>query len=450
MMDDLWPKFLAGCEANNLDKKKVEKVWKDWEAFASYAFNKSHSTCYAFVAFQTAYLKANYPAEYMASVLGHNMNDLKKVSFFMDECKRMKIPVLGPDVNESSKKFTVNAKGEIRFALSAIKGVGDAAVENIIETRQEAGAYTSFFDMCRKVNLRTVNKKSIESLALAGGFDELDDFHRAQYFNVTASDSSNLIEKGTRYGNSVQNSEMTASNSLFGDSAEMDIAEPKIAECEEWSLIEKLNKEKDVVGIYLSGHPLDIYKMEMNSYASANTQNIKDRPNVVSKFGGIISSSNTRFSKKGSKFCIFSIEDYDGSLEIFLFGNDYLDFSKYVEDVGNMILVTGRYQPRKYNKDEYEFKVTSMELLDEVKEKYTNSVLLELESTHLTTSKVQDLVATIKEYPGTYNLEVQLRDITEEGMRLRSPMTSRTIKIDPTQEFIEQVEEVSGGVVKLR
>ncbi|MCB0509854.1 MAG: DNA polymerase III subunit alpha, partial [Bacteroidetes bacterium] len=337
MMDDLYPKFVDGCVANGHDKKAVEKVWKDWEAFAEYAFNKSHSTCYAVLAFQTAYLKANYPAEFMAAVLGHNMNDIKKVTFFMEECKRLKIPVLGPDVNESSKKFTVNKKGKIRFALSAIKGVGEAAVDAIIEEREANGEYKDIYEFASRVNLRSVNKKSIESLAIAGAFDEFENCTRAHFMVADPADNCTLTEKAVKFGNSVQNSTHTAQNSLFGELAPIALTAPKIHQVEEFALIEKLNREKEIIGIYLTGHPLDAFALEVNSYATATTQSYKDKPNQVVKLAGIISSCNSRFTKKGTKFCNFLLEDFEGSMEVFLFGKDYIDFGKYAEVVGNMV-----------------------------------------------------------------------------------------------------------------
>jgi len=437
MMDDLHPKFVDGCVANGHDKKAVEKVWKDWEAFAEYAFNKSHSTCYAVIAFQTAYLKANYPAEFMSSVLGHNMNDIKKVTFFMEECKRLKIPVLGPDVNESFKKFTVNKVGAIRFALSAIKGVGGAAVDAIIEER-ENGEYKDIYDFTSRVNLRAVNKKSVESLAIAGAFDEFKNCHRAHFIEADPLDNCTLTEKALKFGNSVQTSTHTAANSLFGELAPVEVVPPKIHKLEELALIDKLNREKEIIGIYLTGHPLDSFALEVASYATATTSNFKDKPNQTIKLAGIISSCNSRFTQKGAKFCNFSLEDYEGSMEIFLFGTDYVDFGNYVEIVGNMVFITGKYQERSYVKDEYEFKITNIELLEEIKDKLTSGIKLSFELSQVDENFIDNVVAVIENHPGKHNVSMEIIDRDE---RFKLDFYSKSRRVDVSQEFIDELTE---------
>lgn len=437
MMDELYPKFIEGCVANGHEQKAVEKVWKDWEAFAEYAFNKSHSTCYAVLAFQTAYLKANHPAEFMAAVLGHNMNDIKKVTFFMEECKRLKIPVLGPDVNESSKRFTVNKKGKIRFALSAIKGVGEAAVDAIIEERAN-GVYQDIFDFTSRVNLRAVNKKSMESLATAGAFDEFEDCHRAHFLTPDPTDNATLTEKAIKFGNSLQNSQLTAQNSLFGEMGNVDIVPPKIHQVEEYGLIEKLNKEKELIGIYLTGHPLDTFALEVKSYATASTANYKNKPNQVVKIAGIISSCNSRFTKKGTKFCNFVLEDYEGSMEVFLFGKDYVEFSKFVEIIGNMVFITGKYQQRPYNPDEYEFKITSIELLAEIKDQLTEGITVQIPLPQLDEVMVENVLALVESHPGKHYLNLEV--INEEKHRIN--LYSKSKKVNVSQEFIEELEEL--------
>jgi len=437
MMDELYPKFVDGCVANGHDKKAVEKVWKDWEAFAEYAFNKSHSTCYAVVAFQTAYLKANYPAEFMAAVLGHNMNDIKKVTFFMEECKRLKIPVLGPDVNESYKKFTVNKKGKIRFALSAIKGVGGAAVDAIIEEREQ-GDYKDIYNFTSRVNLRAVNKKSVESLAIAGAFDEFKNCHRAHFVVPDPTDNSTLTEKAIKFGNSVQTSTHSAANSLFGELAPVEVVAPKIHKVEEFGLIDKLNREKEIIGIYLTGHPLDSFALEVKSYATATTNSFKDKPNQVIKLAGIIGSCNSRFTKKGAKFCNFTLEDYDGSMEIFLFGSDYIDFGNYVEIVGNMVFITGKYQQRPYNKDEYEFKITSIELLEELKDKLTSGIRLSFELSQVDENFIDNVVAVIENHPGKHNVSMEIIDRAE---MFKLDFYSKSKRVDVSQEFIDELTD---------
>ena len=446
MMDDLYPKFVDGCIANGHDKKAVEKVWKDWEAFAAYAFNKSHSTCYAVLAFQTAYLKANYPAEFMAAVLGHNMNDIKKVTFFMEECKRLKIPVLGPDVNESYKKFTVNKKGKIRFALSAIKGVGGAAVDAIIEERVN-GEYKDIFDFTSRVNLRAVNKKSMESMAIAGAFDEFEACQRAHFVIPDPSDNCTLTEKAIKFGNSVQTSSHSTQNSLFGELAPIEVVAPKIHTVEEFGLIEKLNREKEVIGIYLTGHPLDSYALEVKSYTTATTANFKDKANQVVKLAGIITSCNSRFTKKGTKFCSFTLEDYEGSMDVFLFGKDYVEFGNMVEIVGNMVFITGKYQQRPYgNGDEFEFKISSIELLSEIKDQLTSGIKLTFDLNKLDEEFIDNVVAVIESHPGKYNVSMEVLDHED---RYKIDFYSKSKRVDVSQDFIDELLEAGDLEYKL-
>ncbi|MCB9225815.1 MAG: DNA polymerase III subunit alpha [Chitinophagales bacterium] len=445
MMDELYPKFIDGCLANGHDKKIVEKIWKDWEAFAEYAFNKSHSTCYGLLAYQTAYLKANYPAEFMAAVLGHNMNDIKKVTFFMDECKRLKIPVLGPDVNESSKKFTVNKKGKIRFALSAIKGVGGAAVDAIIEEREANGVYADIFDLTKRVNLRAVNKKSIESLAIAGSFDGFENSKREHFIVPDPTDEQTLTEKAIKFGSGVQASENSNQNSLFGDIAPVEFVAPPIHKVEEMSLIEKLNMEKKAVGIYITGHPLDTFKLEVKSYTTANTSNYTEKQNSVIKLAGIITSCNTRFSKKGTKFCVFTMEDYNGSMEVFLFGEDYIKFGNYVESVGSMVFITGRYELNKWN-NQWRFNISNIDLLENVKDKYTNGLKLEIKIDEIDENTVDNLTAIIESNPGNHSLNI---DLINPHTKEKVSLYSKSKKIDVTQELLEEIEDTCGIKYKL-
>jgi DNA polymerase-3 subunit alpha len=264
VLDKMKPAFIERGQEKGHDPVVLEKIWKDWEAFASYAFNKSHSTCYAWIAYQTAYLKAHYPAEYMAAVLSNNMSDIKQISFFMEECKRMGLQVLGPDVNESFYKFTVNDNYAVRFGMGAVKGVGANAVDTIVQNRKDE-PYKSIFDLAKKIDLRAANKKAFESLALAGGFDCFQNTHRAQYFHIEG-EGITFLEKAVRYGSKFQENENSSQVSLFGESSDVQIAEPIVPPCEEWSTMEKLAKEKEVVGIYISGHPLDDYRFEMKYF----------------------------------------------------------------------------------------------------------------------------------------------------------------------------------------
>lgn len=330
VLDKMKPQFIERASAKGHDATILEKVWKDWEAFASYAFNKSHSTCYAWIAYQTAYLKAHFPAEYMAAVLSNNMNDIKQVTFFMEECKRMGIEVLSPDVNESYYKFTVNENNAIRFGMGAIKNVGMNAVQAIVDTRQD-GKYKSVFDLARRIDLRAVSKKVFENLALAGGFDCFTDTHRAQYFNADA-DGIIFLEKVVRYGAKFQENENSAQVSLFGDASEVQIPEPIVPAAEEWGAMEKLAREKEVVGIYISGHPLDGFKHEMKYFCNMSLSKIDDLRELLGKqinVGGIITHVEHRVAKNGKGWGMFTLEDYEGSYTFRLFGEDYLKFKMY-------------------------------------------------------------------------------------------------------------------------
>lgn len=331
VLDKMKSKFIDQAVANGHPADKLEKIWKDWEAFAQYAFNKSHSTCYAWIAYQTAYLKAHYPAEYMAAVLSNNMNDIKQVSFFMEECKRMGLQVLGPDVNESYYKFTVNENYAVRFGMGAIKGVGMGAVQTIVDNRKE-GNYKSIFDLAKRIDLRAANKKAFENLALAGGFDCFTDTHRAQYFH-TDGDNITFYEKAMRYGAKFQENENSSQVSLFGDASDVQIAEPTVPPCEEWSTMEKLAKEKEVVGIYISGHPLDDFKFEMKYFCNSKLENLKNLGNFVGKtltFAGIVTNVQYKTAKNGKDWAMFTLEGYDESHEFRIFDEEYLKFRHFL------------------------------------------------------------------------------------------------------------------------
>ena len=325
------PKFISQAMAKGHAKDKLEKIWNDWKAFAEYAFNKSHSTCYAWIAYQTAYLKANYPAEYMAAVLSNNMSDIKQVSFFMEECKRMGLQVLGPDVNESFYKFTVNEDYAVRFGMGAIKGVGSGAVATIVENRKN-GKYKSIFDLTKRIDLRAANKKALENLALAGGFDSFGNTTRAQYFHDDG-DGITFYEKAIRYGAKFQENENSSQVSLFGETSDVQIAEPIVPPCEDWSTMEKLAKEKEVVGIYISGHPLDDFRFEMKYFCNSKLESLKDLSLSVNKnltFGGIISNVQHRIAKNGKGWAIFNLEGYDESYEFKIFGEEYMKNRHYL------------------------------------------------------------------------------------------------------------------------
>ena len=332
VLDKMKPKFVEQASAKGHDAKILEKIWKDWEAFASYAFNKSHSTCYAWIAYQTAYLKAHFPAEYMAAVLSNNMNDIKQVSFFMEECKRMGLNVLGPCVNESYYKFTVNNDYAVRFGMGAIKGVGSGAVQTIVENRKD-GKYKSIFDLAKRIDLRAANKKAIENLALAGGFDTFEGTTRAQYFHHDDGDNVTFYEKAIRYGAKFQENENSSQVSLFGEASDVQIAEPIVPPCEDWSTMEKLAKEKEVVGIYISGHPLDDFRFEMKYFCNSNLDALRNLEQHLGKsltFAGIINNVQHRVAKNGKGWASFNLEGYDESFEFKIFGEEYLKFRHFL------------------------------------------------------------------------------------------------------------------------
>ena len=446
MMDKLFPLFIEGGKENGHDEKILAKVWNDWEKFASYAFNKSHSTCYAFIAYQTAYLKANYPAEYMASVLGHNMKDIKKVSLFMEECRKIGVSVLGPDVNESNMKFTVNEQGAIRFAMSAIKGVGGNAVEEIVAQRKKGGKFTSIFDLTERVDLRTVNKRSLEALVISGGFDCFPDYTRAQYFNIDPNDKMTLFEKAVKYGQRVKEAANSAQQSLFGGTSDEKVPIPKVSKCDDWNTVEKLNKEKELIGIYISGHPLDAYDLEMKSYSTCNTTEINEDNKQKYKFGGIISATNSRFTKKGNKFCNFTIDDFNGNYEIFLFGKDYLEFGHLVSEVGSMVFLEGHFQAKRWNDKEFEFKVTKISLLDDLKQERCTGIQLYFNLEDISELLVTKVKEIFMNNPGEYSANFAVRD-KEENIHL--DFFTKSYKIDASNEMMRELNRIPGLNAKL-
>ncbi|QMW03807.1 DNA polymerase III subunit alpha [Spirosoma foliorum] len=445
-LDKMKGKFMDGCASNNLPLKVCEKVWTDWEAFASYAFNKSHSTCYAFVAYQTAYLKAHYRSEYMAAVLTSCLGTIDKITFFMEECKNINIPVLGPDVNESERFFGVNQKGEIRFGLGGIKGAGDAAVEAIIEERKAGGPFKDIFDFAIRVNLRTVNKKTWESLAYAGAFDNLDEYHRAQYFNMAEGDTSPFLDKIIRYANNYHAEKAAAQQSLFGAmmNGEPMLARPKPPTVEEWNQIEKLKFEKDVVGFYITGHPLDEFKLEMDGFCNCTLANIFETKQPEIKVGGIVSAVQMRVTKSGNPFCIFKIEDYNSSLEMALFGDDYVRLVQYIE-VGRFLHITGKTQ-NKWGSEQLEFKPVSIRLLNDMREKFCKELRVSLTLDALNAQVVTKLNELANAHPGTCTLSFNVVDPIE---RIEISLQARTLKVSPANSFLKALEAIDGVTCKV-
>ncbi|WP_010520609.1 DNA polymerase III subunit alpha [Aquimarina agarivorans] len=444
VLDKMKPKFLEQASAKGHAVETLEKIWKDWEAFASYAFNKSHSTCYAWIAYQTAYCKAHYPAEYMAAVLSNNMNDIKQITFFMEECKRMGLEVLGPDVNESFHKFSVNEQGAVRFGMAAIKGVGSGAVSTIVENRKENGKFNSIFDLAKRIDLRAANKKAFESLALAGGFDSLGSTHRAQFFHDEGTGAT-FLEKAIRFGSKFQESKNSAQVSLFGESSQVQIQEPIVPPCEEWGTMEKLAKEKEVVGIYISGHPLDDHKHALKHFCSGKLQDFQDLNNVVNReisFGGVVTSVDHRTSKAGKGWAMFTIEDYDMAFEFRVFGEEYLRFRPFL--IQNTFVYVksfikeGWIQKDTGKRGEPRIQFNNFMLLHDVIEQFSRKLTLQLSVNDLNDSYIDNLHETITKFSGSKSLNVQ---VFEPKEKVQLTMPSRKLKIDINSELLEWLEK---------
>jgi len=441
LMEQLKEKFVTGCKENGHNEKTVQKIWNDWEAFAQYAFNKSHSTCYAYVSYQTAYLKAHFPAEYMAAVLSRNFTDIKKITIFMDEAKRMGMSVLGPDINESNLKFNVNKNGDIRFGLGAIKGVGEAAVIKIVEERKTNGPFKNIYDFVERVNLSQVNKKNLEALATAGAFDNLDNIKRGQYFSLDEKENS-FIENLLRYGNKYQNDQNSQQQSLFEGADTIEIAKPPIPANNDWQKLEKLNREKELIGVYLSAHPLDDYKFEFDNFCNAKLSEFDDLTNIRGRdltIAGIVTEVKHSMTKTGKPFGFLTIQDYTDSYRFALFGKDYENFRKYCY-VDYPLLFKGKVQPRPYNNQELEFKIKNIILLSQVREDLVESI-----SFTIPLNKVnQILIDEIKKHAlakkGKVNLKFKIID-TEDNFGV--DLFSRTERIDITNDLINYLNEKS-------
>ena len=443
VLDKMKPKFINQAAAKGMASDKLEKIWTDWEKFASYAFNKSHSTCYAWIAYQTAYLKAHYPAEYMASVLSNNMNDIKQVTFFMEECKRMKLNVLGPDVNESYYKFSVNQNNAVRFGMGAIKGVGHGAVKTIVQERKNEGPYKSIFDLAKRIDLKAANKKAFENLANAGGFDCFESTHRAQYFQ-DEGDGVTFLEKTIKYANRFQENKNSAQVSLFGESSDVQIDEPLIPPCQLWGAMEKLAREKEVVGIYISGHPLDDFKIEMQSFCNGDISVFRDLPAFLNKeisFGGVVTDVQHRVSKQGKGWASFTIEDYINSHEFRIFGEEYLKFKHFLMH-NNFVFVRTLIKEGWINREtgvkgEPRLQFNSFQLLHDVMESYAKKLSIQLNIKEISEEKIQTINDLLKMHSGNHILKFVVYDNDDE---LKLEMNSRLRKIKISQELLEELK----------
>ncbi|MFW5891966.1 MAG: DNA polymerase III subunit alpha [Bacteroidota bacterium] len=422
--------FIEGATKKGVPRKKAEEIFNVMAKFAQYGFNRSHSAAYSVVAYRTGYLKANYPAEYMAAVLTNNFSDIKKITQFMEECQRQSIPVLGPDVNESAFNFVVNDKGEIRFGMGAIKGVGEGAVENIVQERMENGPYKNIFDFMQRINLRTVNKRVIESLAMAGAFDCFENVHRAQFFWSEDENSGTFTDKLIKYANAVSKDSNSSQMNLFGDSEESVIPDPVLPDCPMWGQLEMLKKEKDVTGMYISGHPLDNFKIQIEQYCSHNLSDLTDLEKLRNRelsFAGVIIGVQHKFTKTGKPFGSFTIEDYNESLNLTLFSEDYLKVKHFLQK-DNFVFVKATVQTRFNNPNQLEVKVKSMMLLTDLIEKMATALLVEIPITDINDEFVDFLIDRVNKHRGKCRLRIKFHDDMEKNS---VEMLSKKIKVEP-------------------
>ncbi len=430
--------FVKGAINKGVDKSSAEQIFHVMEKFAQYGFNRSHSAAYSVVAYRTAYLKAHYPAEYMAAVLTHNFKDIKKITYFMEECNRQSIPVLGPDVNESRFNFVVNTKGEIRFGLGAIKGVGEGAVECIVNECLENGAYNNFFDFIKRINLRAVNKKVLEALSMAGAFDYFEGVHRAQFFYSDDNGNTNFLDKVIRHSQNVKSRENHMQMNLFGSTDEAAIPDPELPDCTRWSNIEILKKEKEVTGMYISGHPLDDFKVQIDHLCNCSVSELKDLATIKGKdisFAGIVTEVNHKTTKNNKPYGSFIIEDYTDSFKLFLFSEDYLKHKHYLIDF-SFLFIKARIQQR-YNSEALEVKVKSINLLSEAVDKFVDQLVLNVPVTDVDEKFIDTLESLAKSNTGKCRLKILLKDPVEN---CNVEMVSRKIKVDPVN-FLKQFKK---------
>ena len=445
IVDAMKPKFIEGGKKNGHDPKVLEKIWGDWEKFASYAFNKSHATCYSWVAYQTAYLKAHYPAEFMAGNMSRCLNDITKITKLMSECQAMGIPCLGPDVNESEQKFSANKKGEVRFGLSAIKGMGEAAATNIIAERHKNGQYKDIFDFVQRVNLSAVNRKAMESLALSGGFDSFG-IRREQYFAQNAKGDT-FVETLLRYGQVYQSEQSSMQNSLFGDMGGVEIQTPPVPECEQWSTMELLKRERELVGIYLSAHPLYDYAVVLNHMCNLSCTQIgreMDKKAFASieelTFGGIVTSVSQRWTKTNKPFGIVTIEDFEGQGELALFGEEWTKWQSMLQEEYHVYITAQCVQRFRNNPDAYDMVIKKIEFLSDVKEKSIEKFTVYMEATMFNDAQLTDLETTLKGSDGKVPLYINIHDAKNNT---NIQLYSRNITVDVNKKLLTSLDEMA-------
>ena len=442
VLDKMKPKFINGCKERGHDEKICDKIWGDWEAFASYAFNKSHSTCYAYVAYQTGYLKAHYPSEFMAALLSRNLADIKQLTLYMNECKRMGIRVLGPDINESMRTFSSNKSGDVRFGLGAVKGVGEAAVESIIAERNANGRFKDIYDLMERVNFTAVNRKCFENLAYAGGFDSISGFHRGKFFGADARDNTGItfIEQLMRYGQRFQAEKNNAQQSLFGGGGQVDIQRPVLPACADWTQLETLAKEREMIGLYLSAHPLDDYKVIINHMCKTQLTELENldpfKGQEIAVAGMVVSVQNL-MTKTGKPWGKFVLEDYNGTHEFALFGKDYENFRKYLFS-DYFLFIRGRVQPKPYNDKELEFKIISMVQLSEMRDTMIKEMNVLLPVEDVTPTLVRELTEKVKEAKGETLFRISVID---REAHVSLSLFSKSHKVSLTQSLVSYLDD---------
>lgn len=437
-LDHMKPKFIEGGKKNGHDPKVLEKIWADWEKFASYAFNKSHATCYSWVAYQTAYLKANYPSEYMAATMSRNISNITEITKLMDESKATGINVLGPDVNESGLKFSVNQHGDIRFGLGAIKGVGESAVQSILSEREKNGPFKGIFDFVQRVNLSACNRKNIENLALAGSFDSFPEIRREDFFVKNAKDES-FVEVLVRYGNKYQMDKAAAANSLFGGEHEVEIATPEIVRAPAWGDLERLNKERELVGIYLSAHPLDEYAVILENVCNVHMSELSDLTPLQNRdltLGGIVTGVREGYTKTGKPYGVAKVEDYSGGAEFAFFGNEWVEKKNFFME-GMFLFMRGKCQPRQWKQEEWEVKINTIELLPEVKDNLIEKLTIKVPLSAVNEEMITEISSLVKSNPGKTKLYFYVRD--EDG-QMYVNLFSRSVEIAVRKDFVNYLK----------
>lgn len=444
IVDAMKPKFIEGGKRNGHSPQVLEKIWADWEKFASYAFNKSHATCYSWVAYQTAYLKAHYPAEYMAAVMSRNLANIAEITKLMDECRAMGIECLGPDVNESRQKFSVNSHGAIRFGLAAVKGMGDAAAQAIIDEREKNGAYKSVFDLAERVNLGAVNRKAFESLALSGGFDSFK-IERQNYFGTNAKGDI-FLDSLIRYGQLYQQEQVQAQNSLFGSTDAIEIATPQVPQVDPWSTIETLNRERDLVGIYLSAHPLDEFGIVLRAMCNTHCIELDDKVSLSKKdqivIGGIVTGTKSKFTKNGKPCGFVTIEDFEGSGELAFFGEEWGRWKGMLVE-GSTVFITAKCVQKYRDSNYYDLKIADIQYLQTIKDQRIEKFTITMDSTSIDETVVNDISTMLRNSPGSTQLYFQINDVTSNSyVLLRSKMGPISLK-HKFMAYIEANPEMS-------